>query len=302
MVFSELYSAYYNALARMIKKAQEGKLTKEAMYEIAGKWAYSESVLEIMPAIENEKWQIIKKDLTTAIKNSPSMPLTVLEKRWLKAISTDPRIKLFDVDFTFLDGVEPLFTHDDIVLFDNYLDGDNYEDEDYIERFKLICYAMEKHLTLEVHFMNKRGEVVKRRLQPKRLEYSKKDDKFRLIARGIRSFETINLQKIVKCSIKTEKIRFERRTVKPKEQCVTFEVFDERKAMERAMLHFAHFKKEAVQTSDNTYKITLWYDAFDETEIVIRILSFGPFIKVTEPESFVNLIKERLLRQKSCEI
>ena len=43
-------------------------------------------------------------------------------------------------------------------------------------------------------------------------------------------------------------------------------------------------------------------DRFDETEIVIRVLSFGPYVKVLEPESFVNLIKERLISQKSCEL
>ena len=40
----------------------------------------------------------------------------------------------------------------------------------------------------------------------------------------------------------------------------------------------------------------------DETEIVIRVLSFGPYVKALEPESFVNLIKERLISQKSCEL
>ena len=32
---------------------------------------------------------------------------------------------------------------------------------------------------------------------------------------------------------------------------------------------------------------------------MIRVLSFGPFIKVTEPERFVGLIKKRLEMQKS---
>lgn len=48
------------------------------------------------------------------------------------------------------------------------------------------------------------------------------------------------------------------------------------------------------------YKITVNYDKDDETEIVIRILSFGPMIKVVAPEHFENLIKERLIKQKSC--
>ena len=53
---------------------------------------------------------------------------------------------------------------------------------------------------------------------------------------------------------------------------------------------------------DEQYVLHLRYYESDETEIVIRVLSFGPCVKVLEPESFVNLIKERLILQKSCEL
>ncbi len=39
------------------------------------------------------------------------------------------------------------------------------------------------------------------------------------------------------------------------------------------------------------------YNREDKTELVIRVLSFGPFLKVVEPEDFVELIKERLANQ-----
>ena len=44
------------------------------------------------------------------------------------------------------------------------------------------------------------------------------------------------------------------------------------------------------------------YSKDDETELLIRILSFGPTVKVMEPENFIDLIKERLQNQKSCEL
>ena len=47
--------------------------------------------------------------------------------------------------------------------------------------------------------------------------------------------------------------------------------------------------------------ITVYYDKDDETEMVIRVLSFGPMIKVTAPVHFIELIKKRLMEQKSCE-
>ena len=40
----------------------------------------------------------------------------------------------------------------------------------------------------------------------------------------------------------------------------------------------------------------------DETEVVIRVLSFGPRVEVLQPQSFVDLIKERLIAQKDCEL
>ena len=41
-----------------------------------------------------------------------------------------------------------------------------------------------------------------------------------------------------------------------------------------------------------------WLDGF-KTEILIRILSFGPVLKVIEPETMVRQIRERLARQEA---
>ena len=80
-----------------------------------------------------------------------------------------------------------------------------------------------------------------------------------------------------------------------------FELVDKRNALERVLLHFAHFEKEAVKIDEGKYLVKITYDKDDETELVIRILSFGPMIKVLSPQSFVDLIKQRLIDQKSCE-
>ena len=87
---------------------------------------------------------------------------------------------------------------------------------------------------------------------------------------------------------------------KSKKKTVGFELTDQRNALERAMLHFAHFEKQAEKAGEDRYKVKVTYDKEDETELVIRILSFGPMIKVTFPEDFVDLIRDRLKRQKSC--
>ena len=79
-------------------------------------------------------------------------------------------------------------------------------------------------------------------------------------------------------------------------------IYDGRNTLERAMLHFAHFEKEAERQDDGNYLLYLKYYEYDETEILIRVLSFGPYIKVIEPDSFIKLIKERLIKQRNCEL
>ena len=72
---------------------------------------------------------------------------------------------------------------------------------------------------------------------------------------------------------------------------------DDRNALERAMLHFSHFEKETERVDETNYRIFLKYCDCDETELVIRILSFGPRLKAVAPAEFVGKIKERIDRQ-----
>ena len=51
------------------------------------------------------------------------------------------------------------------------------------------------------------------------------------------------------------------------------ELTDERNALERAMLHFSHLEKKTEKVSNDRYKITLYYDKDDETELLNK--SFG---------------------------
>ena len=75
---------------------------------------------------------------------------------------------------------------------------------------------------------------------------------------------------------------------------------DRRNTPERVLMHFAHFEKQAERLADGRYRVTILYDFDDETEMVIRILSFGPTVRVTAPDNFVSLMRERLIKQKSC--
>ena len=302
MIFNELYGAYYNTVAAILAEAVSHPVSDEKIREIIARHAFGESILTIPDAIKDERWQLIKQDGTTTLKNKPSLPLSTLQKRWLKAVACDPRIRLFgEIDFDF-PGIEPLFLPTDIIVFDKYSDGDNYEDDDYIANFRLILDAIKNKYPLIIKTLNRKGVEVKWVVLPEYLEYSEKDDKFRLIGTGNKFGSTINLGRIVSC--KRYEKPFEVNQGKrnhSRPRSVIFELVDERNALERVLLHFAHFEKTAERIDGDRYSVTINYDKEDETEIVIRILSFGPMVKVTAPTHFIDLIKQRLIAQKSCE-
>jgi len=300
MIFSELYSAYYNTVAAIISAVIDGERSEKELQKIVCERAFGESVLTILPSLKNEKWQLVHPDMTTSLEHKPTMPLTMLQKMWLKAVSLDARVKLFGAEFPDLDGVEPLFTAEDYHVYDKYGDGDPFEDEEYIRQFRVILEAIHTGSQIKFEITNRKGNRMFVRCRPVRLEYSEKDDKFRLITAGWRAVSTVNLAKIRSCSIYTG----ERQSVgeaKPVEHdTITVRLTDERNALQRFMLHFAHFEKQAEKLDSKHYIVKIKYDIDDEPELVIRILSFGPMVEVLGPENFKNLIIEKLKKQLGC--
>ncbi|MBR2651155.1 MAG: WYL domain-containing protein [Clostridia bacterium] len=300
MIFNEIYSAYYNAVAKILKLLVNGNATEAQLRSAISESAFRESALTILPAIKGGRWQLVLGDLTTPIRNEPSMPISILERRWLKAISLDKRIRLFGIELSGLEDIEPLFGEEDYYVYDKYSDGDPYLDEDYIERFRIILDAIKRRAPLKIEMQSRKGNPVFRRCVPTRLEYSEKDDKFRVHTTGGSYGSVINLARITKCRPYLGERVFSVAERIPKSASVTLEITDERNAFERVMLHFAHFEKRAECIGERKYRLTVTYDRDDEAEMVIRILSFGPLVRVTEPERFVNLIKEKLKKQLNC--
>ncbi len=301
MIFSELYGAYYNAVAAILKEACSHPLSKAGLRKIVESKAFGESLLNIEPAILSERWQLLNAEGTTPIRHVPEMPLTLLQKRWLKAIWLDPRIRLFSDDCFSDPDVEPLFRPENIDVFDRYADGDPYEDGEYIRHFRLILQTVRDHAPLEIDAVNRNGVLKHYLLMPEYLEYSEKDDKFRLVGHGYRhSF--VNLARIVRCSRSSRVIRPADSLSEPDpRRTVELELVDVRNALERALMHFAHFEKQAERLDRNRYKLSITYSREDETEVLIRILSFGPMVKVVSPEGFTELVRDRLRRQKKYE-
>ena len=297
MIFSEIYGSYFKAVSAILSKAVDGVLTERELTRTVLENAFGESLVTIPARLTDGSWPLITTDFGTPLQNKPQMPLTTLEKQWLKALLLDPRVRLFDPSEEGLEDVEPLFTPDQFVYFDRYADGDDYSDPRYIEHFRMIIRAMHEKRKIRVRFHGHRGTRQSCICIPYRLEYSSKDDKFRLIT-GFRNKPlTVNLSRIDSVEILDPWEDDEYRLPPEREKELVMELYDARNALERAMLHFSDLEKETERIDDRRYRITLHYRQGDETEILIRILSFGPVLKVIEPASMVSQIRERLTKQ-----
>ena len=77
-----------------------------------------------------------------------------------------------------------MFTPEDIHIFDQYADGDPYQDTAYIQNFHEILKAVKSHRPLSIDVKNRKGIRMCLNVMPEYLEYSEKDDKFRLVSSG----------------------------------------------------------------------------------------------------------------------
>lgn len=297
MIFNEIYGCYYNAVAKIIGLAIDGELTESKMNKIIRDLTYEESNLIIVPALKSQQWQLIDHEFETPILNKPSMPLTLLERRWLKTILMDERVKLFQIPEDTMENVEPLYDMKDIVYFDRYEDGDNYSDPLYIEHFHTIMKAIQERRAIQIRFISGRGRERKGTYNPVKIEYSDKEDKFRVICIGERNIHTLNIGRIIECKITEEHYSNDLTIPEIKMERLIFELRDERNTLERVLMKFAHYKKEVERIEDNRYLVKLEYDLEEQTDILIQIMNFGGFVHILEPVGIKTEMKKRIERQ-----
>lgn len=300
MIFSELYSAYYNTVAAIISGILDGERSEKELQRIVADRAFGESVLTVLPSLKSGRWQLVHPDMTTALTHKPTMPLTALQRSWLKAISLDPRMKLFDVSLPELGDAEPLFTPEDICVYDKYSDGDPFDDEEYIRQFRVVLEAIRTGSHISFEMTDRRGRDMHVRCRPMRLEYSEKDDKFRVITVGRRSVSTVRLAGMRACCLCEGDARAAVRERTAVYDTATVRILDERNAMERFMLSFAHFEKQAERLDGKHYLVKIRYVREDISEMVIRLLSFGPMVEVLGSETLRGAVIEKLKKQLSC--
>lgn len=314
-IFSEVFSRYYYVMEQILSLEAP---SKEQISEIVKMHGFSESILYLLPKITGEGgWPLLIKNnnlYESILRSKPSRPISNLELSWLKAISYDERFRLFFTDSelseisSYLKDVKPLFNINDICFFDKYSDGDPYSSEAYRRNFRLLLHAIKNKNIIKISYRNRKAIQREACCMPLKIEYSQKDDKFRIYcgcSRGSKiKYIIFNIARIVSLEIcdfesmqeyNIEQYFAETKCKKP----VVINVTQERNALERIMIEFSAYEKYSefdAKTGICTVKI--YYNICDETELLIRLLSFGPVIQVVSPKSFQNKIKERVISQR----
>lgn len=264
------------------------------------------------------------------LHNISDFPLSTIEKKWLKSLGSDPRKRLFlesddnlesDDVLPELSDIEPLFDWSDFVLFDQYTDGDHFDDEDYRNIFQKVLKAVREEARLEIQFkkpdntvlfssdgtyeVESKAGIGKLYIDTEHLEYSERDNKFRLIGNNPRfGRNMVNIASIVECrEVEKRKIPNNKFPNAQSDNAfqseVIFELSDSNNVLERFLLNFSHYeKRQEYMKESGKYRIIITYDKADETDLLIRTLSFGPYVEVLEPSDFVELIRKRLRKQR----
>ena len=317
-IFSEIYGAYYLAVSKILSRSA---LTESEAMRIIKKNAFADSILflphKILPQQDGSDWKLLKKSdglFLSSVGSPPANILTMLQKCWLKAKLSDPKIKLFLSDTSLqllekkLEGVNPLYRHEHFRYTDVFSDGDQFSDENYIKNFRSVLNAVKRHEVILIKFVSGNGNTINKKYLPLKLQYSPKNDKFRVFCfcvsgERLRSASVINVSRIKSTEgtgiIWKEPVSMDYyfKALKCREP-VTVYVSDERNGIERFFMEFAPYEKHVEFDSENkSCTVKIWYDSIDETELLIRLLSFGPVIEILSPSSFREKARERVEKQ-----
>ncbi len=317
-LFSEIYGAYFRTVERILSKE---RITKQEIRDIIHTEAFRDSALFLPQKLNPdspESWGLLRKNpdgsFSRITQNPPPKFLTLLQKRWLKSKLSDPRMRLF-LSKDVLQGLdaeladtEPLYPADMFRYFDVFSDGDSYESKAYRHAFRTILQAIHTDEILEIRFVSGKGRPQHGYFLPLKLEYSRKNDKFRAFCcrigkDGVAGFGTLNIGRITEVSKTgrhfsseglTQQWLASRRCKEP----VQVEVYGERNGIERFLMEFASFEKHTEWDADRgTCMVRLWYDTQDETELLIQLLSFGPVVEILGPPDFRRQAAERVAAQ-----
>lgn len=313
-LFSEIYNCYFQVVKTLIQSNRAISMS-ETEHRIKS-MGFEESIFYLLPKLTDDEWgffEIRNNKLVSRLSPDFFLPFSNLQKAYIKSILLDEKMKLFLTDAEvasieeLLKDIDPLYKPDYFYYTDRFSDGDDFSSPDYKRIFQALLSAIKEQRYMEISYSSPKGSSTTHRCIPCRLEYSVKNNRFRLLAvdktkRGTNRLLQLNLGRIIDITptdeLQKKKINLNHLIKRSYyKEPVTLIIKNQRNALERAMLQFANYEKHTRKIGENTYECLIYYNKNVETELLIEVLSFGPMIQVVGNEDFLNQLKERLRRQ-----
>lgn len=307
-LLSEIFGCYYKVVTEIVNNSP---LSIDEIKQIIEENGFSESCFHLLPKIETLPF-IEKRGCKyySLLENKIKLPLTNIEKSWLKAITNDVRFELFAPNYSNLifDKIEPLYNQADFKFYDKYSDGDDFNNYYYKKYFNKINAALNTKTPIKIIYKSPKNRITVNHYIPLKFEFSSKDDKFRFFAARIKNnklidYVSLNMGRIldVRSSSETYEGSFDVESHIQKfdqTEHIIIEIYNDRNAIERFMVEFSSYRKESeFDDSKEICTTKIYYRKTDEIEVLIKLLSFGPTLKVIGPERFLKLLKYRIQKQ-----
>jgi len=332
-LFHEYKNKYFHLIFRILNLSKDG-LDRDEIIKLIEQEEYDEKVIgkdfktfEGMLLNEYESLDNLnlleerESKFYSILNNEKSIPLKVrfskLEKTWINGMIKEPVVQAL-LGKEILEKLEKALEdvtegNNDIIEFTNKVKSDfEYNLKKFKEDFYIILEGIINEKVIIYTNIDKNGNEYKNQLAlPIRIEYSLKDDKFRASLYSLKEERSImvNLQTLkdvkiaekdieisenINLEINREDVLKKLKEKKYSETPITIELEDIRGAMERCFMSFSSFERSSRAISENKYEIDIYYYTFEEADVIRKIMSLGPYVKVKSPERVKEIIVEKI--------
>lgn len=327
-LFHEYKNKYFHLVFRILNLAKNG-LYKDEIIRLIEKEEYDEKIigkdfktfegmlLNKYSKIDNFNFLEEREGKYYSIlNNQDSIPLKVrfskLEKSWLNGMIKEPVVQAL-LGKDILEKLEAALIDvkkgsNEVIEFTNKVKSDVDVDLEKMSRdFYTILEGIINEKPILYSNVDKNGNEYNNQLAlPIRIEYSLKDDKFRAsiysleeqrsVMVNLHTLKEVKIAQNVNSEIKREDVLKKLKEKKYSEIPITIELEDIRGAMERCFMSFSSFERNSRNISENKYEIDIYYYTFEEDEVIRKIMSLGPYVKVKSPDRVKDIVIDKIKR------
>ncbi|OOM05886.1 WYL domain-containing protein [Clostridium saccharobutylicum] len=326
-LFHEYKNKYFHLVFRILNLAKNG-LYKDEIIRLIENEEYDEKVIgKDFKTFEGMLLNQYSKEANfnfleeregqyySILNNEDSIPLKVrfskLERYWFNGMIKEPVVQSLLGKET-LEKLETALTDvkekgsNKVIEFTNKVQNDfDIDLEKSTKDFYIILEGIINEKPIIYSNVDKNGNEYNNQLAiPIRIEYSLKDDKFRAslysleenrsIMVNLHTLKEVKIAHNFNSKVKREDVLKKLKEKKYSEVPITIELEDIRGAMERCFMSFSSFERNSRTILKNKYEIDIYYYTFEEDEVVRKIMSLGPYVKVKSPGRVREIVIDKI--------